>query len=265
MRTRTVACLLAVPVVIAAGMGIAEASEPGDDERAVAEHTFARHALAPVRIPLVHRVTLGRSVRGRPIYAFELGDSRSPRKAVVVGCIHGNERAGVAVVNRIVADTPKRAVDLWLIPTLNPDGEAAGTRQNAHGVDLNRNFPWRWRPLGPPGTQQYAGPRALSEPESRIAHALIARLRPAVTIWFHQPLGVVDESGGSLAVERRFAHLAALPLRRLTRYPGSAASWQDHSFQNTSAFVVELPGGHPTPAMQLRWARAVLQAAAGSP
>jgi protein MpaA len=267
MRARRAAALLVPPVVIAAGMGIGEASEPGREKHGVAADAVAKPALvhhsAAGRVPLVRRVSLGRSVRNRPIFAFELGDPRSPRKVLVVGCIHGNEQAGVAVVNRIVAAPPKRGVDLWAIPTINPDGQAAGTRQNAHGVDLNRNFPWRWQPLGPRGTQQYAGPRALSEPESRIAHSLIARLRPAVTIWFHQPLGVVDESGGSLAVERRFARLAGLPLRRLTRYPGSAASWQDHRFKNTSAFVVELPGGDPAPALQRRWTSAALKVAAG--
>jgi protein MpaA len=264
MRARHVAALLALPVVIAAGVGIGEASEPGGSKPASVVQAVARpgpaHPVAPLRL---QRVLLGRSVRRRPIYGFELGDPRLARKAVVVGCIHGNEPAGVAVVKRLVAMGPKRGVDLWVIPTINPDGQVAGTRQNAHGVDLNRNFPWRWRPLGPRGTQQYAGPRALSEPEARIAHALIARLRPAVTIWFHQPLGVVDESGGSLAVEQRFARLAGLPLRRLTRYPGSAASWQDHRFRGTSAFVVELPPGPPTPSRQHRWADAVLQVAAG--
>ena len=267
MRARFVAALLALPVVIAAAVGIGEASERGGGKQAAAGHVPAQHAraqqVALVRRPLVRRFILGRSVRGRPIYAFELGDPRSPRKVVVIGCIHGDEPAGVAVVKRIVAAAPKRGFDLWAIPTINPDGQAAGTRQNANGVDLNRNFPWRWQPLGPRGAQQYAGPRPLSEPESRIAHSLIARLRPAVTIWFHQPLGVVDESGGGLAVERRFARLAGLPLRRLTRYPGSAASWQDHRFKSTSAFVVELPRGSPAPAMQRRWATAVLRVAAG--
>jgi protein MpaA len=78
-----------------------------------------------------------------------------------------------------------------------------------------------------------------------------------VTIWFHQPLGVVDESGGSIAVERRFARTARLPLRRLTRYPGSAASWQDTRMPGTTAFVVELPSGRPSPAAVTRYMQAV--------
>jgi protein MpaA len=161
------------------------------------------------------------------------------------------------VVTRLAHGPIVPGVDLWLIPTINPDGQAAATRQNARGVDLNRNFPWRWRPLGPRGTQQYAGTHALSETESRIAHSFIAHRRPAVTIWFHQPLGVVDESGGSLAVERRFARLAGLPLRRLPRYPGSASTWQNHRLRGTTAFVVELPPGRPARAQVRRWSAAV--------
>src|SRR5436305_371644 len=81
-----------------------------------------------------------------------------------------------------------RGVDLWIVPDLNPDGVAAGTRQNARGVDLNRNFPWRWRPLG--GVYD-SGPRALSEREARIARTLILRLHPRLTVWFHQHLDLV--------------------------------------------------------------------------
>src|SRR5438874_2353429 len=220
----------------------------------------ARAASSPRRATRASRtraVVLGRSVRGRPIRAFELGDANAKRELLVVGCIHGNETAGIAVARKLERGAPVAGVDLWIVPDLNPDGVAARTRQNADGVDLNRNFPWRWRPLGPRGTQQYAGPRPLSEPESRIAHVMILRLRPAVTIWFHQPLGLVDESGGSLAVERRFARVARLPLRRLTRYPGSAASWQDARLPRTTAFVVELPPGTPGTGQVARYASAV--------
>jgi murein peptide amidase A len=176
---------------------------------------------------------------------------------LVVGCIHGNEQAGIAVVRRLRALSPPPGVALWTVSELNPDGAHADTRQNAHGVDLNRNFPFRWRPLGVRGDQQYSGPRALSEPEARFAYRLILKLRPRVTIWFHQPLDVVDESGGDPAVERRFARLAGLPVGRLTRYPGSAASWQDHRLPGTTAFVVELPPGRPTQGELARWAAAV--------
>ena len=258
-------CRAVALVALLAAIGTTAALASDDDDNAAPSVLRKHRPLPPRRAhpPPLHVWALGRSVQGRMIEADELGSPQAKRKVLVVGCIHGNEPAGTGVTARLAADRPLTGVDLWLIPTINPDGEAAHTRQNAHGVDLNRNFPWQWQPLGPPGTQQYAGPRPLSEPESRIAHSLIARLRPAVTIWFHQPLGVVDESGGSIAVERRFARLAHLPLRRLTRYPGSAASWQDNRFRRTSAFVVELPPGTPTQSEIRTWARAVRAVAAG--
>jgi peptidoglycan/xylan/chitin deacetylase (PgdA/CDA1 family) len=148
-------------------------------------------------------------------------------------------------------------MDLWVIPDLNPDGSAAGTRGNAHGVDLNRNFPRRWRASGAPGEAEYAGPRPLSEPESRVAAALIRRLRPSITVWLHQPLDVVDLSGGSRAVERRFARVAGLRARRLVRYPGSATGWQNHVFRGSTAFVVELPPGRVPAGVADRLVRAV--------
>ena len=206
--------------------------------------------------PLVHRqVLLAHSVEGRPIVAIESGDPRSGKNVLVVGCIHGNERAGVAVTQRLRAVKPPRGFDLWIVPYLNPDGAAHDTRTNAHGVDLNRNFPWRWQPL----TGVYdSGPHALSEPESRIAYALIKRLKPAISIWFHQHLGVVDDSGGNPAIERRFARLVGLPVARLTREPGSATTWENHAFPTATAFVVELHAGWLTAASAARYARAVL-------
>jgi protein MpaA len=200
--------------------------------------------IAPRVARVVRRhVLLGHSVRGRDITATELGSSTDARRVFVIGVIHGDESAGAAIVRRLARGPAVPGADLWLLEDLNPDGVAAATRTNADGVDLNRNFPYRWRRLGRRGDQQYSGPRALSEPEARIAHALILRQRPQLTLWFHQPLGVVDESGGSTAIQRRLAGLLGLPLRRLTRYPGSVAGWQNHRFTAGTALVVELPAG----------------------
>jgi protein MpaA len=219
------------------------------------------HASDPT---LVKRELLGRSVLGKPIHAIEAGDPDESRKALVVGNIHGDEPAGITIAQTLAQLPPLANADVWIIPTLNPDGVAAHTRQNAHGVDLNRNFPWQWRPLGARGYRYYSGPRALSEPESRFALHFILGLRPAVSIWFHQPYGVVDESGGDVRIERRFSQLVGLPLVRLPRFPGSVTSWENHRFPGTTAFVVELRAGSLSPSTATRFAQAVLSVAGGS-
>jgi murein peptide amidase A len=196
---------------------------------------------------------LGRSVDGRAITAVEVGDPTGTR-VLVVGCIHGNEPAGIAVARRLEQLSPS-GVDLWIVPDLNPDGRAADTRGNAHGVDLNRNFPFRWRPLR--GVYE-SGARPLSEPESRIAYRLIRRLRPSVSIWFHQHLDLVWASGGKASLERRFARISGLPYHRLPALAGSAIDWQNHELAGTTAFAAELPAGAASPGAVARYVRAVL-------
>jgi protein MpaA len=200
----------------------------------------------------------GHSVLGAPITARRLGNAGAGPVVLVIGCIHGNERAGIAVVQRLAHDRAAARVRLWAVADLNPDGARANTRGNAHGVDLNRNFPWRWRPGAAPGTTYYPGTRALSEPESRFARRLIMRVRPDITIWFHQSERAVDTSSGSTAIEDRFADRVALPLRRLVSYPGSATTWQAHQFPKATAFVVELPPGSLSSRGARAYARAVL-------
>jgi murein peptide amidase A len=200
------------------------------------------------------RELLGESLEGRPIRVFHRGDPEEIR-VLVVGCIHGNECAGIRIAKRLRAGRPRHFVDLWILPTLNPDGGAAHTRQNARGVDLNRNFPYRWEP-GPPG-RYYPGPRAASEIETRLAMRLIRRIEPDITIWFHQPLALVDRSGRDNRIERRYARLVHLPLVRLDRLHGTATSWQRHEVSGSEAFVVELPGGALAPRDGHRFALAV--------
>jgi protein MpaA len=176
------------------------------------------------------------------------------RRILVVGCIHGNEPAGIAVARRLMQLAPAR-IDLWIVPDINPDGRAAGTRGNAHGVDLNRNFPYKWRRLG---GVHFSGPRPLSEPESRIAQRLILRLRPAVSVWFHQHLDLVWGSGGDAGLERRFARISGLRYRKLPALPGSAIDWQNHRLRGTTAFAAELPAGPASARAVDRYVRAVL-------
>ncbi len=186
-------------------------------------------------------VLVGRSVDGRSITARVVGPDTAKRRILIVGCIHGNECAGLRIVHALARRRPARGVQLWLVGELNPDGTAAGTRQNARGVDLNRNFPYQWQPVSDP--TYYSGPRPASEPETRAAIKLIRRLHPAVTIWYHQHQDLVDMAGGDRGVARRYAELAHLRATCLPFLPGTATGWENHEFPGTTSFVVELPAG----------------------
>ncbi len=210
---------------------------------------------------------VGHSVQGRPIRAFRIGDPSSPRKALVVGSMHGNEPAGLDVV-RALRRRDVRGVDLWVVPTINPDGLRAGTRQNARGVDLNRNFSYRWRHDGLPWSQYFSGPQPFSEPETRAVRRLTRKLRPRVSIWYHQPWGHVvlpKRHGTTRRVARRYARIARFPAHRLhgrrARLRGTAVSWQKHVLRGRAAFVVELPAGGLSGREVRRHARAVVSVA----
>ena len=203
-----------------------------------------------------HTKMLGRSWQGRPITAVEVGDPSGTR-VLVFGSIHGNETGGIAVARALERLSP-HGLDLWIVPDLNPDGVAAGTRQNAHGVDLNRNFSFRWRRMD--GVYE-SGPRPFSERETRIAHTLIVRLHPHVTIWFHQHLDMVWASGGDRRIEKAFARVSGLPYHPMPQLAGSSVTWQNNTLHDTTAFAAELPAGQPTPAAVARYVRAVFAAA----
>jgi murein peptide amidase A len=217
------------------------------------------HALLAVAVIAAAAHLVGHSVQGRRIVAHELGDPAAARKVLVVGCLHGNECAGIAVVNRLRRLGPLEGVDLWLVPDANPDGHRARTRGNAHGVDLNRNFPHRWKRLR---GLFYSGPRPASEPETRALMGLIRQLRPAVTIWFHQHLNMVVLTRRNPGLERRFARIAGLRAGYIPGLTGTATGWSNATFPGTTAFVVELPAGSLTAKATARIARAVRVVAA---
>jgi len=204
-------------------------------------------------------ITIGHSVKGVPIRATRRGVPRAPHRILVVGVIHGNESAGLAVISRLFHATPPAGVDLWLIRAINPDGLRAGTRQNARGVDLNHNFPANWIPYERPWDPYYSGPRAASEPETRAAMRFILQIKPEVTIWYHQHEHEVIKAPGDVSLEAEYARLVGLPFDRHYPYAhGRATYWQHANVSGSTAFVVEFGSGSLSPRVASRHVRAVL-------
>ncbi len=190
----------------------------------------------------IQQKVIGRSTQGRPIVAIERG---TPDGVVVlvVGAIHGDEDAGIKIVDQLVKLPVPKGIDLWLIPTVNPDGVALQIRGTVNGVDLNRNFPYNWGPIAKKGNWQWAGLAAKSEPETKATVRFISKIKPAMVIWYHQDLYRISPSTGKEGrIRARYAELTGLPIKTISGgvYTGVAATWQRKTVQGSIGFVVEL-------------------------
>jgi len=193
-------------------------------------------------VPVGERCTFARSTQGRPLEVVRRGTPGGVR-VMVVGFIHGDEDAGLQIVDELLDVDVPAGIDLWIVPTMNPDGTAAQVRGNANGVDLNRNFPYRWARMGKRGYWQFSGPRAASEIETREMVRLIRAVRPQLAIWYHQDLNLVAPGVGVEGrIRERYAQLTNLPMKTITggTYTGVAATWQRNRVPDSMAFVVEL-------------------------
>jgi hypothetical protein len=200
------------------------------------------------------RYVIGRTHRDRRITAYRIGPADAPSRYVVIGCMHGDESAGRRIaVHRMLKRRAPDGVQVWIVPTMNPDGLAAGQRTNARGVDLNRNFPssdWRYQDAG---TRYYSGPRAASERETRAMVRFLDGLGPRTVVSIHQPLACVDFSGGDRSVTNWLAERLRLPARRLGASGGNLTSWFNEEYPKRTAVTLELGptvttayGGHLT-------------------
>lgn len=171
---------------------------------------------------------IGTSLRQRPILARSFG--RGPRQVLWIGCIHGNENEGWVATERLGqaflarGDLAER-VTLHMIRDVNPDGSATGTRGNANGVDLNRNFPARnFKPSAD------RGQAPLDQPESMLLHRQIETLRPDLIIVAHSSRGrkFINYDGPAERLARTFSERSGYPLvvsEAIHGTPGSLGSW----------------------------------------
>jgi Zinc carboxypeptidase len=209
---------------------------------------------------VVVRDEIGVSVGGRPIAAYRMRGSPAPtRKVLVIGEMHGEEPAGLAVSDALIAgvkNTPDN-LELWVVPTMNPDGASTGMRGNGRGVDLNRNFDGGAKPWCPaPGCGEGADARntgtgPLSEPESKAIWAFVNRVRPDVIVIYHQPLDEVDCSPNRgqrlLALCTAYATAAGLTVNRVGYIDVSGTLTNSYMQANPGrwAFTVEYGSGPP--------------------
>ena len=206
-------------------------------------------------------IVLGTTSRGRTIVAQRQGDPTATRVVLAVGQMHGNEPKGQSVIRELRKLATPVNTAIWSIVTMNPDGSARGSRTNARGVDLNRNFPTGWRRAA-----AGAGRRPASERETKMMMNFITTLRPDAVVSFHQPLNTImsicnAESRPWVSELAGTIGLAVNPSAICSRYAGGYSGTMNQWFSATQRgwfATIELPASRlVTASMAHRAATAV--------
>lgn len=190
----------------------------------------------------------GSSFKGIPLEVF--GPTDGPTDILLMAAMHGDEGESTVVLSEALRSIRPSDMKHPVILSVNPDGILRGTRCNARGVDLNRNWPTaNWSP----GTVHYrghgqelreielsAGSSAASEPETNSLLALVQRLQPRAIVSLHAPLGCVEDPEVK-PLARWIANRVGLPLVPDVGYltPGSFGTWSAE--QGINIITWELP------------------------
>ena len=178
---------------------------------------------------ICHTVTtIGKSIQGRVINAHWFGGGS--KTILYTGAIHGDEISTYYLMNKWIDaleagyDEIPSGVRIVVVPSINPDGVALGTRTNARNVDLNRNFDtsdWKknvtdvYNNPFPGGGGQFP----LSEPESQAIADLVRKISPYAVLSYH--------SIGSVILSN--------PVARSSQLAHTYAAYSDYSYSKNSS------------------------------
>ena len=210
-----------------------------------------------------HEEEFGRSRGGLPLKVYRPAGADTIDGLLIAG-IHGEEPETLLLARRLLERIDGTDTNWAILPCANPDGVLHGVRQNAAGVDLNRNFPSAsWQPghsfTYPPGTQvrrrkhrtnrSSPGEAPGSEPETQAIIALIEQLAPALILDLHSPLELIAPTpAADPELVARLAAAADLPVQPNigSPTPGALRDWcTDHDI---GAITYELEHA-PLPAL----------------
>lgn len=204
---------------------------------------------------------VGRSVEGRPIYMTSFGEGDD--LTLFFSCFHGSERATPRFAfdfvehlhrNPDLLEEGKRVV---IVPIQNPDGFVRGTRNNARGVDLNRNYPTRNWGQQPEGRRRVPfGEAPASEPETQMVLKLMSLLQPTKILSVHQPLLCNNPDGpNGIGLARLLGEYNGYPLEIDIGFPtpGSYGTYAGKEL-GIPMVTLELPrGGANSEAYDQMW------------
>ena len=166
--------------------------------------------------------TIGRTNWNKRIYYKRFGSG--DKLILIIGGMHGDEPAGFISALKLAQFLKRNPSaiknSVIIVPCINPDGLSKGTRVNARGVDINRNFP------GPTWSSDFVkiynnpGAHPASEPETLALIKIIEDNKPYMIIQMHQPFNALYPSANASAkLMDKMSALSEMPVIDDIGYP----------------------------------------------
>jgi protein MpaA len=212
----------------------------------------------------------GFSINNRPLVVKEVAPEMHTDESIrvfLMGGIHGDEYSSISIIFKWLEMFSPSSLEgdfHWRVaPVVNPDGlldEGQAKRQNANGVDLNRNFPsqdWSanavtyWQESTGKNPRRFPGESAASEPEVQWIISQIEEFNPDVIVSVHAPYHLLDFDGPAQAPNK----IGELYLHQLGVYPGSLGNYAGLN-KRIPVVTLELPSAGilpPTDQIRMMW------------
>lgn len=161
------------------------------------------------------------SKNNNEIKLVEKGGNNLAKTILIIGVVHGDEPQGKFLIENYLQNCNSETKNrLLFIPCLNPDGLVLNTRQNANGIDINRNFPTKnWGVNVSENPEYFGGENSSSEIETKFVIEILEEFSPNVVLTLHAPYKVVNYDGPAQEIAERISEIINYPVQKEIGYP----------------------------------------------
>lgn len=160
-----------------------------------------------------------KTINNNEIKLIEIKPNEFQKTILIIGVFHGEEPQGEYLINEFLkTDLSSVKNRLLIIPCLNPDGKAKNQRQNANGIDLNRNFPTKnWCIINK--IDYFGGNKPASEIETQFMIDVLNNYKIDAILSIHAPFKIVNYDGNAKDLAQKISEITSYPVQADIGYP----------------------------------------------